>query len=207
MHQTLELINKTREYLDYVEEHCLNVVKAWKELKIKCKDMRFISDDFVFDWLRQEVMRHDFTKLSAEEFVQYRRHFYPCPFEQKGSLDEAWEHHKTSNAHHWEEWTKHEYVDPYEWEVHCVHMVIDWMAMGYKFGDTARQYYETNNGKINLPDYAEVFIYEIFNRIENLRDRQHETTPCDSGSEVSSCVSSGHNAGFKKRKAKNFGHR
>lgn len=55
--------------------------------------------------------------------------------------------------------------DPYAWEVHCVHMVIDWMAMGYKFNDNAKIYYERNKDKIKLPEYAVVFIYEIFNRI------------------------------------------
>jgi hypothetical protein len=44
-------------------------------------------------------------------------------------------------------------------------MVIDWMAMGYKFGDTAQQYYEKNKEKIKLPGYAVKFMYEIFNRI------------------------------------------
>ena len=39
------------------------------------------------------------------------------------------------------------------------------MAMGYKFGDTARSYYETNSGKIKLPDFVVHFIYEIFDRI------------------------------------------
>jgi hypothetical protein len=55
---------------------------------------------------------------------------------------------------------------PIEWAVHCTHMVIDWMAMGYKFGDTAQQYYEANKDKIELPDYAVDFIYEIFKRLD-----------------------------------------
>ena len=32
-----ELIQKTREYLDYVERHYNNVQKAWAELNEKCK--------------------------------------------------------------------------------------------------------------------------------------------------------------------------
>ena len=37
-----ETIKKTREYLDYIEEHYLNVQKAFKEIETKCKRMRFI---------------------------------------------------------------------------------------------------------------------------------------------------------------------
>jgi len=39
--EMLERIKKTREYLDYIEEHYMNVQKAWKELQQKCKEMRF----------------------------------------------------------------------------------------------------------------------------------------------------------------------
>lgn len=51
------------------------------------------------------------------------------------------------------------------WIIHCVHMILDWMAMGMKFGDTAQQYYESNKSRIHLPEYAEEFMYEIFSRI------------------------------------------
>ena len=37
----LELLAKTREYLDYVERHYNNVQKAWKELNEKCKNNGF----------------------------------------------------------------------------------------------------------------------------------------------------------------------
>ena len=37
--------------------------------------------------------------------------------------------------------------------------------MGIKFGDTAKSYYEKNKNKINLPEWAEAYIYEIFEKI------------------------------------------
>lgn len=162
---TLDVIKKTREYLDYIEDHVLNVQKAWSELQDKCKDMRFISDDYVWALIDDYVKQHDLSKLSEHEFIQYRKSFYPLEHESKFDMSEAWEHHKENNPHHWENWTKKSGWIPFEWEVHCVHMVIDWMAMGYKFGDTAQSYYESNKDKIELPDYAVKFIYEIFERI------------------------------------------
>ena len=164
--KALAVIEKTREYLDYLENHILNVNIAWDVLKEKCKDMRFTSDDYVYHSIEAEIFHHDLSKLSAEEFTQYRESFYPCEFEpQKKSLGMAWEYHKEKNFHHWDAWTAKQYGNPYAWEIHCVHMVCDWMAMGYKFDDTAKQYYEKNEDKIHLPDYAVEFIYRIFKRV------------------------------------------
>ena len=50
-------------------------------------------------------------------------------------------------------------------EINCVHMVVDWIAMGFEMGDTAKEYYEANKDKINLPGWAVKFIDEIFDRI------------------------------------------
>ena len=170
--EILEKITKTREYLDYLEEHALNVQLAWEELKMKCQDMRFIWDDFIFFSIDAEIKNHDMSKMSQYEFIQYRRVFFPTELEAKSgkySMYAAWEHHKKHNLHHWESWTKNISLwgnNPYKWEIHCVHMVVDWMAMAYKKGDTAEQYFEANKDKINIPEYAIRFIYEIFGRLK-----------------------------------------
>lgn len=165
--EALKYIQKTREYLDYVERHIKNVEKAWKEIQEKCKDMQIIYDDYYWSILDTEVMLHDISKLSAEEFVQYRKAFYPVDEEDKkdSGMDAAWEHHKEHNPHHWENWTKN-YSSTTRREINCTHMVIDWLAMSYEFGDTPREYYENNKEKIVLPENAVKYIYEIFNRLE-----------------------------------------
>lgn len=166
----LDEIKKTREYLDYIEEHVLNVRKAWGELKEKCKDMRFIWDDFYYFSIDTEIEHHDLSKMSENEFIQYRKAFYPTDVEKKKEkydMSEAWEHHKEHNPHHWENWTTiKNRQHPNDWEAHCVCMICDWMAMGYKFGDTAKAYYEKNKDKINIPKDIIPFMYEIFDRIE-----------------------------------------
>jgi len=172
MMKILEQIEKTREYLDYLETHVLNVRKAFGEFTEKCKDLRVIYDDCYYNWLGKEIENHDLSKMSSEEFTSYRKEFFPAKGdEEKFSLfglefDSAWEHHKNNNPHHWENWTQKSMNQPHEWEVHCSHMIIDWMAMGYKFGDTAEQYYESNKDKIELPEYTIDFIYEIFDRLK-----------------------------------------
>lgn len=162
-----ELIRKTREYLDYIEEHYDNVLKSWEILQAKCKDMKFVYDDYLYNWIGSEIIEHDISKLSEYEFVQYRKKFFPCEKEQinESLFEDAWKHHKCNNLHHWQNWTTMSMCNPNEWEVHCVCMVCDWMAMGMKFNDTAQAYYERNKDKISIPQWAEDYMYEIFKRI------------------------------------------
>ena len=150
-----EYIKATRDYLDYLEEHIENVRKAFCEVSDKCKGMWWVSDDYQWHTLRAEVIHHDLSKFSRQEFVQYRDSFYPVRNSDKvnSRMEDAWEHHKRKNSHH------HETVSYY---MDIVHMVIDRTAMGYKFGDTAQEYYEANKNKISLSEDHKKCMYEIF---------------------------------------------
>lgn len=172
--EIIEKIRKTREYLNYIEEHCLNVLKAWQEMQQKCKDMNFIYDDFLFFQIDIQIKEHDLSKLSEDEFVQYRQVFYPTKQEiTPYPLDSAWEHHKKHNPHHWENWTKMKFKFPNEWVIYCVQMIVDWMAMGYKFNDTAEDYYTKNKDKIKLPKYALPFIEDVFSKLQGDPQNEH----------------------------------
>lgn len=163
----MEYIIKTREYLNYLERHVRNVEKAWELLANKCYDMKFVYDDYVYHEISNHIANHDLSKISIEEFMQYRQFFYPVDGEKKDKdlFKKAWEHHKINNEHHWENWTVKDSKKYYDDIVNCVHMVVDWIAMGFEMGDTAKQYYEANKDKIDLPDWAVEFIYNIFDRI------------------------------------------
>lgn len=157
-----DYIDKTRAYLDYLEEHLENVRKAFIELSKACDGMWWVGDDFTWHTIRADVICHDISKFSADEFVQYRQCFYPVSDTEKkaSSIESAWEHHKAENHHHHE--TVQNFMD-------VVHMVIDWTAMGYKFGDTAQEFYEKNREKIHLSYEQTEFMYEIFDRIKTAR--------------------------------------
>lgn len=167
-----EKIQKFREYLDYVERHYDNVQKAWDLINEKCKNkgFSFIYDDCKWWTIDDEVKNHDLSKLSMEEFTQYRQFFYPTKDEVKDKklFLSAWEHHKENNVHHWQNWTvKHKgFAD----DVFMVMNLIDWIAMGFEFGDTARDYYEKNKKDIELPEYAIKVMYEIFDCIYPIID-------------------------------------
>lgn len=161
-------IAKFREYLDYFERHYDNVQKAWALINERCdnKGFRFMYDDFVWHVIDAEVKAHDDSKLSAEEFTQYRNFYFPAENEEK-DLDAylfAWEHHKACNEHHWQNWTVKYSKDPYG-DAFLVMNIVDWVAMGFEFGDTARSYYEKNKETINIPEWGVKLMCEIFDCI------------------------------------------
>jgi hypothetical protein len=172
--EPVEVIQKTRDYLDYIQEHYYNVQRAWEEIKKKCFDMVFVSDDYLRGWLDVEVIDHDISKLSNQEFIQYRRRFFPTNAEKELKSDQskhdfklAWASHQFHNDHHWQTWTEeNSEVRTSTNMVNCVHMVVDWTAMGYKFNDTPREYYEENKDSIHLPEWAVQLVYDIFARLE-----------------------------------------
>lgn len=161
-----EYIKKTREYLDYIEEHLQNVRKAWETIKVKCADMDFVIEGESRDAIEQDVLDHDLSKFSSSEFTQYRANFKPTDFEVGGesAFSNAWEHHYKSNSHHWQNWTKGRYTEIEKMEC-CVGMIIDWTAMGYKFGDTAQEYFESGREEMEIPEVYVDFMYKIFERL------------------------------------------
>jgi len=164
--QVLDTIQKTREYLDYIEEHYNNVQIAWRLLQDNCKDMNFIYDDFIWDYISQMVKDHDLSKLSHDEFISYREKFKPVKDEKiTGDFIHACKHHQNTNNHHWQNWTMYDGGSPQSQPADCVLMVIDWIAMSLEFEDTARSYYNINKKNINIPEWAIKFINEIFDNI------------------------------------------
>lgn len=156
---------KRQEYREYIQEHKENVMRAWKVMQERCKDEYFICDDWKFFHLDAWVKRHDDSKYSREEFEAYRRWFSPTKREKKrkeryaAKFQEALSHHYENNPHHWQYWigkpTKG-YMGCLEKTLFHVEMVLDWTAMGYKFGDTALQYYKKHKGEIQIsPDKVE----------------------------------------------------
>lgn len=157
---------KIQKYLDYVTEHYDNILKAWKTVQKKCFDMSFIVDENIFSQLNIEVTQHDLSKVSNFEFIPYVQQFYDDITSEKkqAEYNSAWEHHKINNSHHWENWTKNLGNDV-NWQINCVHMVVDWLAMSLKFGDTVKDYYERNKDRILIPEQCLGFLNEIIDRL------------------------------------------
>lgn len=153
----IEYIEKTRDYLDYLENHLNNIAKAFNLVEEKCSRMKFIYDDFEYWKLRQEVEKHDLSKFSSKEFTQYRDKFFPTSNEKNNfdveiSFNEAWEHHKKNNDHHF----------GCDKNFNPAHMAIDLIAMSFKFNDNPKEFYLTKERLENETDHN--FIMEIFEK-------------------------------------------
>jgi hypothetical protein len=167
----LETIDKTRQYLDDLEEHYNNVQKAWSIIKLKCADMYFITTAKYLENLEYEISRHDMSKIGVKEFVQCRIQFYRASTDQLRPLQttNALTHHIDNNDHHWENWT-HIHADMTIWEVCCVHMLADWLAKGMseKPDDPVGyliEHYESVKGEAKFKENQTVLIEEIIDRL------------------------------------------
>ena len=164
-------IEKIREYCNYVEDHLRNVEKSWLFIQEACASMHPFYDDHLWAVMDQMIKEHDVSKMSPSEFVQYQQQFYPAdgliPNIDREEFQDAWRHHWENNPHHWENWTKAKETFPNESSCHCVCMVVDWMAMGLHFGDTAEEFYNRKQNEIDLPHWAVIFIRDIFDRLNS----------------------------------------
>ena len=98
-----DYIQSTRKYLDYLQEHLANVSKAFSELSEACDGKEhWVGDDCAWHTLHNEVVHHDLSKFTKEEFIQYRDNFFPVNDTDKknSSFELAWENHKQENHHH-----------------------------------------------------------------------------------------------------------
>lgn len=137
---------KNDEYKEYIKNHVDNVKKALDEIINKLSHE--IIECLNTDTLIRNVLEHDQSKYSVEEFEAYRKKFYPIDDDEKNNFDEeefeiAWKHHYENNPHHPEFWKK----EPMPIE-YVIEMVCDWEAMSYVFGGSAVEHYEKNKEHI-----------------------------------------------------------
>ena len=161
-------------YREYIDNHRENVQKAWTIMKSnsECMDLitRYLNTnvDAAIKLIDDMIKSHDLSKYKEEEFDAYRKNFYPSTPEEKESntiaFDNAWKHHYSNNLHHWNWWYETGNMEhmtiPY-----IVEMICDWEAMGYKFGNTSKQYYDENRDKIQLGQRQRLFAEELMKLI------------------------------------------
>lgn len=168
---------KEKEYMDYIDKHIANVLDSFNKY-IDKPDIVIPGYDLqrsiqIIDRLYPDVMNHDSSKYSEEEFNPYRRHFYPTEAEKKAgeskldeqNFDNACLHHYVSNPHHpdffrWVTITEKDIYgcplsitvndkphDPLDMDdVDIIHMLCDWKSMTYNPGASSiQEYWKTSD--------------------------------------------------------------
>ena len=110
------------------------------------------------------------SKYGLEEFEAYRIHFFPCTFENKDDAKEDFEfakkHHYLVNDHHPQNPTRKEGLN----KVACIHNILDWIAMSYKFNDSIWQFYENSGIGEKLNTVEREFVEEILDLIKTQKE-------------------------------------
>ena len=162
-----ELVKKEKEYTEYIEEHRGFVKEAF--LKFISSNISDLTSEEI-EILRIAVDNHDLSKYETEEFDAYRKHFFPCTFENpKDSQKEfeiALKHHYSLNDHHPQNISRKNGLN----KVACIHNILDWIGMSYKFKDDVWKFYEGSNIKEKINDEERIYIENILEEMKMKED-------------------------------------
>lgn len=159
-----KLANK--EYEKYIYDHIANIKKAFNEYGEKLNSLL----DFDSSILKYNVSNHDKSKFDSEEFVLYRKKFYPVTNEEysEDDFNKAWLHHIKNNNHHWNSWS---YIDnegvvsveiP---DIYIAEMVLDWIAMSMTKGGDPLKFYNSKKDTIILHKKSREKLENVLNTL------------------------------------------
>lgn len=90
------------EYDNYLNEHIMNVNRAYDWIRTNLRGIASPNSDFTS---LLYLGHHDESKYSIEEYDAYDAYFYgPMSKDVKENFNYAWLHHIHENPHHWQYW-------------------------------------------------------------------------------------------------------
>ena len=166
-----EIEIKTREYLDYINRHIEFLNKVFDEdiwpLRDKKNISRYFTDSFYIDAIdkcKENILEHDLSKRTNDEFYAYRERFYPTERERSEKWDEilksfhpAWVHHYRNNPHHAEYWNGKDMELCYILELYC-----DWKSVSLLKGGNPYKYYLTSDERNIMSENTRNVLEELF---------------------------------------------
>ena len=135
----------------------------------------------VINEITECVRLHDQSKWDQEEYDAYLAYFYPMDDQDKDELiesafDMAWLHHQKVTPHHWQYWIlirdegKQVPMDmPLKY---VIEMLCDWQSMGYKYGDTAFDWWTNNKDKMIMSDNTRTLVDKYVKHLKKLVEDQ-----------------------------------
>ena len=157
------IIQKVKEYKNYIDLHIINVNRSFKELFLD--NYEKFPEDFrkFIDICKSHIGNHDMSKYSDEEFDFYRKNFYPINDEEKKNneydFERAWRHHYLNNPHHpdyWQETNSDMSINM------IIEMICDWESFKYIQKGSAIEYWRKNANSIVITDPTRMVVNRIF---------------------------------------------
>ena len=152
------IMQSKEKYTEYITNHIKNVQDAYKEASDAFKEIfpKVYEKDHLITELNMNLIQHDNSKFSDDEFWGYVMRFFPMKNidpkskQVKKDFDLAWLHHIHNNQHHPQHWS---FVDDGEIKVvdmpdiYIIEMLCDWMAMSKYHGSTTLEYWNSERAK------------------------------------------------------------
>ena len=96
-------------YDTYIKHHRNNVMKGYEFFHDQIDPEKFdkILPNINHADFYTQILLHDQSKESPEEYTAYDDYFYRgghATKEEKEAFDYAWNHHIANNPHHWQYW-------------------------------------------------------------------------------------------------------
>lgn len=167
------------EYRKYINEHIQNVKRAYEEYGVIVARTLGLYSKEETDLLKN-INVHDISKFSESEFDGYRQYFYPFPGMEKDEMkyNKAWLQHIHHNPHHPEHWVLPQDADASKNiildmpRVYIVEMILDWIAMGYKFNSKVYDWYEKEKDKKPLSEFTRVLVERCMKALKEADGRE-----------------------------------
>lgn len=138
-------------YHNYLTNHINNVKKAYEMYIKPVLISNYNMTNEQMHNIEDEIINHDKSKWSEEEYEPYAMHFYPsedCDFEKADrEYSVAWLHHQHHNPHHWQYWMlirDESKAVPLDMPFSCiVGMLADWSSFQFiRNNSSAHQWYK-----------------------------------------------------------------
>lgn len=123
-----------RQYDEYLDAHISNVQNAYNWIVANLPD--WIPAE-IADLTTENLLAHDRSKYSDEEYIPYADYFYGKKNAQvEADFNLAWLHHIHANPHHWQHWVLIHDDEPEELiempREYLIEMFCDWWAFSWK---------------------------------------------------------------------------
>lgn len=154
------IIESKEKYTEYIYIHIKNVNEAYKKAIKAFKDVFpeiYTNNGLAkLNQLEYNLICHDKSKFSTDEFWPYAMRFFPINSVNPKSKDIedgfqlAWLHHVHNNPHHPAHWTLVEdgEIKIFDMpDIYIIEMLCDWMAMSKYFNSTTLEYWQSESAQ------------------------------------------------------------